>query len=388
MDLKMNAMLVKRVLLLLFLCCSIAAKAQYSAFSPDRKTVVSLNMVKERNLDTKLLRAKRMKMSITADGKTILKNREIGLIVYSHGHRYSFGKADIVNSTSTISPIHLDADSDVRLAELGNRCNRLVIQSAAGIMLEILVFDEGVAYRFSVTGYDDEYKILDVCDVFPGDKANAILGTFTGDQVFPWRMMRYDESDKNQEKEPDEWQTLYPSNKVVSWRDALSSVSIGATFNWLTGKSWGGLSQSHGVYADFIYKHLYGGLSFTPCQQLLYIEWAKDFDPFTKVMGSVHSWDISARFGYNLPVQNGADVWCFAPYATATYLALRQHGNVHPLALPLTNKNHYLLGLGLKVQYMMRERISLGIGYEYQWFTGHKEPIGRNTLILTIGYGL
>ena len=100
--------------------------------------MVSLNMVKERNLDTKLLRAKRMKMSITADGKTILKNREIGLIIYSHGHRYSFGKADIVNSTSTISPIHLDADSDVRLAELGNRCNRLVIQSAAGIMLEIL----------------------------------------------------------------------------------------------------------------------------------------------------------------------------------------------------------------------------------------------------------
>lgn len=349
---------------------------------------MSLNMVKERNLDTKLLRAKRMKMSIKVEGKTVLKNREIGLIVYSHGHRYSFGKADIVNSTSTISPILIDADGDVRLAELGNRCNRLVIQSAAGIMLEILVFDEGVAYRFSVTGYDDEYKILDVCDVFPGDKANAILGTFTGDQVLPWRMMRYDETDRNQEIEPDEWQTLYPSNKVVSWRDALSSISIGATFNWPTGKAWGTLSQSHGIYADFIYKHLYGGLSFTPCQQLLYLYWDKDFEPFNKVMGSVHSWDISARFGYNLPVQNGADVWSFAPYATATYLALRQHGNVHPLALPLTNKNHYLLGLGLKVQYMMRERVSLGVGYEYQWFTGHQEPLGRNTLILTIGYCL
>ena len=74
MDLKMNAMLVKRVLLLLFLCCSIVAKAQYSTFSPDRKTVVSLNVTKERNLDTKLLRAKRMKMSITIEGKTILKN--------------------------------------------------------------------------------------------------------------------------------------------------------------------------------------------------------------------------------------------------------------------------------------------------------------------------
>ena len=384
----MHTMGWKHVLCLLFLCCTLAAKAQYSAFSPDMKVLVSLNVVKERNLDTKLMRATRMKINVTVNGKKVLKNKEIGLVVKSHGRRYSFGKSDISSSQATTVPTPLAAEEDARLALLGLQCNRLTLQSTAGIMLEVLVFNTGVAYRFSINGYEDEYKILNVCDVFPDDRPNAILGTFTGDTVLPWRILQFDDANIVASNMADEWDALYPPYKIISWKDALSAVSIGFTTNWLVGNAWRNMSQSHGVYADFTYKYLYGGLSFTPCQQLLYLDWGKDYEPFTQVMGSVHSWDMTARFGYNLPVQACSNIWTFSPYVAGTYLALRQHGKVHRLALPLTNKHHYLVGLGLKVQYQMRERFSLGAGYEYQWFTGHQEPKGRNTLIFTIGYGL
>lgn len=374
----------KIALLFVCLCLPLMVNAQYSVSSPDMKVWVSLNVLKERNFDTKLMIAKRMKMTVSVNGEKVLKNKEIGLTVYSHGHRYSFGKLNMIRSTK--STVSVTEENDGQLARLGNQCNYMVLEAEKGILLEVMVFNKGVAYRFSVKGMEDEYKILNVSDVFPDDKAHAILGTFTGDTVLPWRIMPLDEKDK--ENIVNEWDELYPANKIVSWKDALSSVSIGFTTNWIAGKAWGGVSQSHGVYADFIYKHLYGGISYTPCQQLLYVDWGKSFAPFTGVMGSVHSWDISGRFGYNLPVQNGSDIWSFSPYAVATYMALRQHGDTHPLALPLTNKHHYLVGLGLKVQYMMRERISLGAGYEYQMFTGHQEPQGRSTLIFTIGYGL
>ena len=374
------------ILLLLCLFCSMSSKAQFSVSSPDGRVWVSFKAVKERNLDTKLLRAKRMKMTVTANGKAVLENQEIGLVVYSHGHRYSFGKADMVRSTT--STVSVAEENDGPLAQLGTTCNYMVLESDKGIALELMVFNTGVAYRYSIKGYEGEYKILDVCDVFPNDKPHAILGTFTGDTVLPWRMMHLDEEKDTEMAADDEWKRLYSANKLVSWKDALSSVSIGFTTNWIAGKAWRDVSQSHGVYADFIYKHLYGGLSFTPCHELLYINWGHDFAPFTNVMGSVRSWDMTGRLGYNLPVQTGRNVWCFSPYATATYLNLHQHGEVHPQATELTNKHHYLVGLGLKVQYMMRERFTLGAGYEFGWFTGKQEPIGRSTLIFTIGYGL
>ena len=237
-------------------------------------------------------------------------------------------------------------------------------------------------------GFDDgyEYKILDVTAVFPDDKPNAILGSFNGDIVLPWRTMLFNEVE-NQEKLTDEWETLYPHNKVVSWKDALSSASIGLTTNIITGKRWGKVSVTQGVSADFTYKHLYGGLSCSPCQELLYVFYAYDFDPFLGVMGSVRSWDVSCRFGYNLPVQNGYDIWSFAPYATATYLHLHQHGKIHPSYSDIYEKHHYLVGLGAKLQYMMRQRITFGVAYEYQLFTGWKEPFGRNTFTVTMGYG-
>ena len=378
----------KFALLLICLLCTMVAQAQYNITSPDGRIRVSLIPKQTRNLDTKVMRTTRMKMSVFVDGKIVVDAQEINLMLYAHGHRYTFGKSDFVNSTATTRPVaFVPGQGDEAIAGMGNRCNRMVVQSATGITLEVLAFDTGVAYRFSVEGMDGEYKILNATDVFPYEKPNAIVGTFTGDQVLPWRTMRIGETEE-QAAAADVWEQTYPSRKLVSWRDALSSVSVGMTTNWMADNAWKGPSQSHGIYVDYIYKHLYGGLSFTPCHQLLYVYWEGDYAPFTNVMGSIHSWDVTARFGYNLPVQFGYNVWSFAPYATATYLALRQHDNPHPGFQKLSNRSHTLVGLGLKVQYMMHERISLGVGYEYQFFTGSMEPTGRSTLLLSIGYCL
>ncbi|MBO4665012.1 MAG: glycoside hydrolase family 97 N-terminal domain-containing protein [Bacteroidaceae bacterium] len=377
----------KYVLLLLCVCSPFIANAQYTVSSPDNNVNVSINMVRRRNVNTKMMVADGMRINVTADGKTVVKNREVGLELYSGGKRMSFGKADVATSRTTSVPVRLAGEDYDVLSILGDRYNSLILESVTGAVLEIRVFDDGVAYRYSVSGMEDEYKILNVCNVFPNDKPNAILGTFEGDKVLPWRMMTID-NDKYLDNLADDWRQAYPSNKIVSWRDALSSVSVGFTTNWIDGDAWGEVCQSNGAYVDFTYKYLYAGLGYTPCHELLYIYYDEDFDPFIRVIGPVHSWDMTGRLGFNLPVQNGYDVWNFAPYATASYLALRQHGPVRRGYKEVQNKNHTLLGLGLKVQYMMRERISLGVGYEYQFFTGSKEPKGRNSLIISMGFCL
>ena len=380
----------KYALLLLLLLFPIVVEAQYSLWSPDMSVQVNFTTRWNRNPDKKSRRPAGMKMTVRVDGVPVLRDKEIGLCVFSAGRRFSFGKSSVTITQKSRYPQNLGMEDDTCLDELGDRYNRLVLKSSTGIVLEVLAFNHGVAYRFSVTGQTDEYKILDVCNVFPGEKPNAILGTFAGDMVLPWRTMLLDcEEDEVKAVAPETsvWKDLYPSNKIVSWKDALSSASVGFTVNWFSGKEWGLLSESSSFCADFIYKYLYAGLSFTPCNELLYIHYEHDFPPFDRVAGSVHSWDVSGRLGFSLPVQLGFNVWSFSPYATATYLALRQHGEVHPSFQPLSNKHHYLVGLGLKVQCMMHGRISLGMGYEYQLFTGSNEPKGRNALSFTLGYG-
>ena len=378
----------KTTLLFFLLLLPLMVQAQYDVTSPDGRIRVRLETVRRRNIKTKLLIKQRMLMNISVDGKRVLHRQEIGLDIKSHGQRYSFGKSDIIKYDVTETPAPFDDIGDSRLTQLGDTCKHMLLQTSTGIILEVIVFDQGVAYRFATTGYADEYKVLNVCNVFPGDKANAILGTFTGHQVFPWRVLNLEDARRPTMVEPDEWKLTYPSNKVVTWKDALSSVSIGCTFNWMAGQRWGEVSESSGIYGDFTYKYLYTGVSLTPCHELLYVYYDHDFPPFTKVIGSVRSWDVSARFGYNLPVQNGYDVWHFTPYVAATYLNLHQHGKTRIGYNDVTNNHHYLVGLGLKVQYMMRERVSLGVGYEHQLFTGRHEPKGRNTLLLTLGYCL
>ena len=386
----------RHILSILLLCLCAAVKAQYSVSSPDRSVWVHLKVDWKRNIDEKKRRPNGLKMTVSAYGKNVIRNKEVELEVLTEGHRRSFGKSAITLSNSSTTPMLLADTDDDSLKSLGTEYNRLMLQTATGIVLEVLAFNRGVAYRFALTGFPADYKVLNVSDVFPLDRPNAIVGTFTGRTVLPWRTMRCDEeadptdaTEKADLQGPtDEWENTYPSNKVVSWRDALSSVSIGTTFHWFSGSRWGKVSESMATYADFTYKYLYGGVSFTPCHGLLVIYTGHDFAPFTHVIGSVHTWDVTARLGFSLPVQNGYDVWHFTPYVAATYMALLQHGETHPGYSDLPNRHHHLLGLGLKVHYMMRGRVSLGLGYEYQFFTGSQEPVGRHGLLLTLGFGL
>jgi hypothetical protein len=243
-----------------------------------------------------------------------------------------------------------------------------------------------VAYRFRVSGYTDEYKILEVCNVFPEEKAIAILGTFTGEYVMPWRTMEI-EGDNPAEKATTTTysQATDRGTKHVSWKDALSSVSVGMSFNWYNGDTWGDIGEDHTITADFTYKHLYAGLSYTPCHELQYIHYDKDFWPFEGVIGSIHSWGLGAKFGYNIPLQNGHEVWNISPYVATTLMHLKQHGKTRIGYNTVDKHNHYLVGPGVKVQFATRERITLGVAYEYQFFTDRKAPTGMSSLQFSIG---
>lgn len=378
----------KTFLFLLLLLFPLLMQAQYNVMSPDSRIRVSLQSVWVRKYNSKMMRKERMYMDVSVEGRRVVRRKEISMTVKSHGHRHSFGKADVTAYDAAPRTLATFDATDSCLTSIGNRYNRAVLHTSAGILLEIRVFNEGVAYRFSVEGYPDEYKVLDISAVFPDEKANAIVGTFSGDIVFPWRTMNLDEGRIEKKEGPDEWDLTYPSNKIVTKRDALSSVSIGSGFSWIQGSQWHDVNESNSVYADFIYKNLYTGLSFSPCQQSMYIFYERDFPPFDKVIGRIYMRDVSARIGYNLPVQNGSDVWHFSPYATATYMNLHQHGKTRIGFKDVEKNDHFLVGLGMKVQFMMRERASLGVGYEYQWFLGSQRPTGRHTLLFSIGYCL
>ena len=283
---------------LLCLMIPLCAKAQYSVSSPNMLAKVDFTTDRRTGLRSKFLRSEKVRITVIANGELYFHSREIGLEIYAHGRRASFGKSDIISGTNTTKTISADDLEVLKKAGLKGRYRGLVLESVAGILLEVVVFNNGMAYRFSTTGFnpEDEYKILNVTDVFPSEHPNGILGTFKGDQVFPWRTMLFDEEEEQEKKtDVDEWEKLYPHNKVVSWKDALKSVSIGLTTNWISGKRWGNVATTQGISADFAYKHLYGGLSFSPCQELLYVFYEHDFDPFLGVMGSVHAWDCSAR---------------------------------------------------------------------------------------------
>lgn len=305
-----------RSIIFILLCwvVSLDARAQYSLSSPDKTAWVVLKTDMSHKFNSKTLIPKRMRMSVSVKGHHLVRNREIGLTLFANGRRSSFGKSDMVNYSQTKKTISKKDETAFFTAGLEGRYNAMVLESVAGIILEIVMFDNGMAYRFSTSGFADdyEYKILEVTNVFPDDKPNAIFGTFTGDKVLPWHFMLFDQPEANKAL-ADEWQSLYPSNKVISWKNALSSVSLGVSTNWISGKRWGGLNNTQSIYADFIYKYLYGGLSVSPCQELLYVFYDYDFDPFTRVIGSIKSWDISGKFGFNLPVQNGYDLWAFSP---------------------------------------------------------------------------
>ena len=377
---------MKKISFILFLLLNASmCWAQFLIQSPNENVRVTLHSNRARKGASKFLVPTKMTMKVF-NQRQMLTDKEIGLTVKSDGHRYAFGKLNITKANNAERQVDHPDTKDPMLANLEGRYNSMMLGTDEGIVLEVRAYNNGVAYRFRVSGYTDDYKILEVCNVFPEEKAIAILGTFTGEYVMPWRTMEI-EGDNPAEKATTKTlsQATDRGTKHVSWKDALSSVSVGISFNWYNGDTWGDIGEDHTITADFTYKHLYAGLSYTPCHELQYIHYDKDFWPFEGVIGSIHSWGLGARFGYNIPLQNGHEVWNISPYVATTLMHLKQHGKTRIGYNTVDKHNHYLVGPGVKVQFATRERITLGVAYEYQFFTDRKAPTGMSSLQFSIG---
>lgn len=51
----------------------------------------------------------------------------------------------------------------------------------------------------------------------------------------------------------------------------------------------------------------------------------------------------------------------------------------------LDKHNHWMVGPGFKIEVVNRERLTLGFGYEYQFFTNRKAPTGMSSILVTMG---
>lgn len=380
----------KTILLGILMLCTCIGKAQYLIQSPNEKVRVTLHSKRTKKKDSKFLVPEKMTMKVF-DEKQVLAEGEIGLTVKSKGKRTEFGRCSIAKSYRGIRQIDTQKD----ITDLTGRYNSIMLKTDEGITLEVRVYNDGVAYRFGVSGCEDDYKILDVCNVLPEEKPIAILGTFEGEYIMPWRTMKIEAEDMTEPLKPATTKTVSEATergtKIVPWRDALSSISVGTAFSWYTGDGiWGDISQDHNITVDFTYKYIYGGVSFTPCHSTQYIHWqdeesGKYGTPFKNVMGDIHSWNLGMRAGFCLPVQNGYEVWHFIPYVAASVMHLKQHGDTREGYSGLSKHNHYLVGPGVKIQCTLRGGFTLGAAYEYQFFTGSNTPTGMNSLTLSLG---
>lgn len=362
--------------------------AQYAVYSPNGELSVSLNTNKSRKGASKFLIPTKMTMKVSKEAKT-LSDAEIGLTVKSKGRRYAFGKANIIRTNKGERMLDHPETRDTLLSNLTGRYNVLYMATDNGMMLEVRVYDDGVAYRFKISDYPEDYKILEVCDVFPEEKPIAILGTFEGEYTLPWRTMKVEKTVYNGKKSKIPTTTysdaLNRGTRFVPWKDALSSVSVGISFDWHHGDTWGDFSDMQSFRADFTYKHIYGGVDFASCTQILYIPWGEDYWPFEKVIKDIDAWRVGIRGGYCIPLQNGYEIWSIIPYVATSVMHLHQHGATRPNFKPLDMHNHWLVGPGVKVQLAHREGIMLGAGYECQFFLDKKSPTAMSSLTFSIG---
>lgn len=375
---------MRRILLFMLIAfAAAAARAQYSVSSPNEQVRVEVS-TKWRKIGKFRLSGKKM-VDIWYDGKRVVRNREIGLAVKTEGRRCYFGR-DLITDVDIKQRMKEDeAERDERLNDLKGAFNRLVLRTEKGMMLEIRAYNNGVAYRFAAIGFPDEYKILEVCDVFAHEDPIAIMGTYDGDYVMPWRTLIRDAEEDFTPLPNTFAKEDFKGAQWVNWRDAPVTVTAGASVNWTNGDAWKGVGQTSTITADMTYKHVYAAVGVVPCQELMYICWGDDYAPFDQVMGSIHSWTATIKGGYSMPFQWGYNIWHISPYIATSFLHLKQHF-VHPNAKEIEHKNHVLAGPGVKLQYTMRERAIFGLSYEYQFFTRKMTPVGMNSLTFSIGY--
>lgn len=376
----------RHVFILILLFVSAVAQAQsFRVSSPDGATHINLLVHRNAHGRSKFARTTKKTLDVVHNRESLLRNQAMDLTLKAEGHRYNFGEAEI---TAYNELKHLIDDPEVPgdcVKGVNGLYNGIVMETNIGVTIELRVYNNGVAYRYKVAKRFDEYKILTITPVFPGEVPIAILGTYSDGYDFDWNVMQISNEDDGK------CTTNTINNKpkvrgIVSWRDALSSASVGTTFNWFTGDTWKNIAQTQSITADITYKYLYGAVTYSPCIELLYIYYGEDYSPFTRVMGSIHSWSLGTRLGFNLPIQDGYNVWSITPYVGASLMHMLQHGETRPTYNDVSPHHRYLVGPGLRVQCAVRERLTIGFSYEYQFFTGKKTPDGMNSLGMSLGW--
>ena len=378
----------KIVSLFVLILCACTCMAQYYVESPNQELRVTLHSNRGRKGSSKFFVPLKMTMKVFSQSE-VLVDEEIGLTVKSKGRRYAFGKSNIQQVNKTERQLDHPDTRDAGLSDMSGRYNSLILVTDNGMTLEVRAYNNGITYRYRVSGYPEDYKILEVCDVFPDESPVAILGTFEGDYTSPWHVMKVELPAKADRRAKAQLSTTSPTRRlgtrIIPWRDALSSISVGTAMNIHSGDTWGDFSDYHTFSVDFTYKHLFGGLSFMPCGEIQYIYLNESSWPFEGVVKDISAWNVGARAGYCLPIQNGYETWSFIPYVATTLMHLHQHGKIRVGAKALSHHAHWMVGPGVKVQLAVREGITLGAGYEYQFFLDNKAPKGMHAISVSMG---
>ncbi len=384
------------VAIITLMCIASSVSAQYKVSSPNGVIRVELNTNREQRWIRRFMVPRSMTIRVY-EGRRLVVDKEIGVDVKLHGHCYSFGKIDVDLRQSDQGLIESAENRANALRAFSTTYNRLQLGVKPGIILEVRAYNEGVAYQFRVAGIDGNYKVLRLCAPFPNEKPIAIVGTFRGDHLLPWSVLNLssydDEADTSISASnitfptpPDS--TLRPSTspfRLVSWRNALTSVTLGASINMYHGSAWQHMNTDYSYNVNLTYKYLYTGISFAPCNEILFVHFQHEYEPFLGVMGSIHQWKLGGRLGLSLPFQQGMEVWNFTPYVAASLMRVRQHGipaiGYHKPEI----HREYLIGPGLSIQFTFAGRYVWAVNYEYQLFTQRLTPKGMHSLGTSIG---
>lgn len=377
------------------LCMVQPLQAQYLLTSPDGNVKVQLDTHREQKWIRKMWIPAYMSIRVSDYGRLIV-DHEIGVDVKWHGHRYSFGKIDVDIRQNEENLTESTELRDAALHTFGDTYNRIQLGVKPGIILEVRAYNEGVAYQFRVVGIPDDYKILRLCDpFFPNERPIAIVGTFVGDKILPWSVLDLEEfydrrkGIQHEETTVQADSTLRPTRspfRLVSWRDALSSVAIGASVDMYHGSVWRDMTTDYKYDINFIYKYLYGGLSYAPCNEIVFVHYQCEYEPFLGVMGSIHQWKVGGRLGASFPFQHGLEIWNVSPYVAGTLMRIRQHGTPMIGYHKPTLHSEYLVGPGLSIQVAIMGKYVWGVNYEYQLFTGGKlTPKGMHAIGTSFG---
>ncbi|MCQ2095920.1 MAG: hypothetical protein MJY59_04160 [Bacteroidaceae bacterium] len=371
------------ILMFLTLTPAVWAQTDYTVSSPDERVKVTVTVGRKSQA-----RPSRFKLKIVSDDHILIEKKKINMIIKSAGHRYRFHK-------STVSDVRKEKHPDF---------SSMHILTDIGITMEIRAYDDSVCYRYHVDGYDDEYQVTAVAPLFPHDRPQAIIGTYTQNLVLPWHTLDIDHEKEREMNLPSDNQIrgfwnhglsrapvrLQPtrpienSRRILNWDDAPVTATAGITIADYFGNTWHQTAKQDGAVVDLTYKYLYGGLTFTPCQSLTYIFWGDSYWPFTHTMGSVHSWNIGLRLGASLPIQLGYNILNITPYCAMSRMDITQHS--HRPAYPAYKTCHTMIGPGLKIQLAYPEQLVIGAGYELQYFHSDSAPRSVGIWSVCIGF--